>query len=86
MINEHLTMLSLEQGRSEMPAQPKKKAAKPKKAVAPKKATKPKASAKKGPALECAVCGYRVIVDQACGCVEEHTLICCGKPMGKKKA
>jgi len=23
-------------------------------------------------------------VDQACGCVEEHALICCGKPMAKK--
>lgn len=73
-----------------MPAQAKKKVAKPKKAVAskvaPKKVTKPKASKKKGPALECGICGYRVIVDQACGCVEEHTLICCGEPMGKKKA
>jgi hypothetical protein len=78
-------MLSHEKGRSDMPAQPKKKAAKPKKAVAPKKAVKPKASAKKSPALECGICGYRVIVDQACGCVEEHTLICCGEPMAKKK-
>jgi len=71
-----------------MPAQTKKKVAKPKKAVKPKKVTKkvtkPKAPAKKGPALECGVCGYRVIVDQACGCVEEHTLICCGQPMTKK--
>jgi autonomous glycyl radical cofactor GrcA len=35
------------------------------------------------PALQCGVCGYRVIVDQACGCVEEHVLLCCGQPMGK---
>jgi hypothetical protein len=73
-----------------MPAQAKKKVAKPKpkakKTVKPKKVTKPKATTKKGPALECEVCGYRVIVDQACGCVEEHTLICCGEPMSKKKA
>jgi len=63
-----------------MPAQAKKKVAKPKKIV------KPKAPAKKKPALECGVCGYRVVVDGACGCVEEHVLVCCGQPMGKKKA
>jgi hypothetical protein len=73
-----------------MPAQAKKKVtkpkkvAKPKKVTKPKKATKPKAAAKKGPALECRICGYRVVVDQACGCAEEHTLICCGQPMSKK--
>ena len=69
-----------------MPAQVKKNVAKPKKAVKSKKAPKAKASTKKGPTLECGICGYRVIVDQACGCVEEHTLLCCGAPMGKKKA
>jgi hypothetical protein len=63
-----------------MPAQAKKKAAKPKKTV------KPKASAKKKPALECAVCGYRVVVDEVCGCAEEHALVCCGQPMNKRKA
>ena len=63
-----------------MPAQAKKKVAKPKKIV------KRKAPAKKKPALECGVCGYRVVVDEACGCVEEHVLVCCGQPMGKKKA
>ncbi len=67
-----------------MPVQAKKKVAKTKTAAKPKKAAKPKARAKKAPALECAVCGYRVIVDQACGCGEEHTLICCGEAMGKK--
>lgn len=69
-----------------MPVPAKKKVAKPKKTPTPKKVTKPKVSRKKGPALECGVCGYRVIVDQACGCVEEHTLICCDEPMDKKKA
>ncbi len=34
-------------------------------------------------ALECQVCGYRLIVDRKCGCVEEHALICCGQPMQK---
>jgi len=24
-----------------------------------------------------------VVVDEACGCVEEHVLICCGQPMAK---
>jgi hypothetical protein len=62
-----------------MPAQAKKKVAKPKKVV------KPKAPAKKKPALECGVCGYRVIVDETCGCAEEHVLVCCGQPMNKKK-
>lgn len=55
---------------------------------AARKAAKPVARAK-APAkdkLECQVCGYRVIVDQACGCVEEHVLICCGQPMMKKSA
>ena len=63
-----------------MPAKTKKKVAKP------KKVAKSKASEKKNPALECGVCGYRVIVDEACGCAEEHVLVCCGQPMNKKKA
>jgi hypothetical protein len=49
------------------------------------KAAKPKAKPKaKAPKLECGVCGYRVVVDEACGCAEEHVLICCGQPMVKK--
>jgi hypothetical protein len=39
--------------------------------------------AKKVPALQCGICGYRVVVDQACGCVEEHVLLCCNQPMTK---
>jgi len=63
-----------------MAVQAKKKATKP-----AKKAVKPKAPVKKKqPKLECGICGYRVTVDRACGCVEEHALICCGKPMSKK--
>ena len=57
-----------------------KKAEKP----APKAKAKAKAKAKPKTALECGVCGYRVVVDEACGCVEEHVLLCCGQPMGKK--
>jgi hypothetical protein len=53
-----------------------------------KKAIKPakKAAAKPKKKLECRVCGYRVIVDEACGCAEEHVLICCGQPMKKAAA
>lgn len=44
---------------------------------------KSKAKAKPAPKLECRVCGYRVIVDEACGCAEEHVLVCCGQPMAR---
>lgn len=54
------------------------KAARPVKKV-PKKTVK-KA---KPPVLECGVCAYRVIVDQSCGCAEEHVLFCCGEAMTK---
>ena len=60
----------------------KKAAVKKTKKAAPKK--KVTATAKKGQAYECRVCGLRVIVDKVCGCVEEHALICCTKPMTKK--
>lgn len=59
-----------------------KKAAKSK--AKPKARPKAKPKAKPAPKLECGVCGYRVIVDETCGCVEEHVLICCGEPMVKK--
>ncbi len=57
-----------------MPVKAKAKA-KPKKAV--------KKAAPKAPKLLCGICGYRVIVDEACGCAEEHVLMCCGAPMRK---
>jgi hypothetical protein len=69
-----------------MPAKAKPKSkpgAKPKAKKAAKPVKKAAAKAPKGPALACVVCGYRVIVDQACGCVEEHVLLCCGQPMAK---
>jgi hypothetical protein len=65
-----------------MPVKAKAKA-KPKKAVKTVKKAIKAAPKKKAPALECGVCGYRVIVDEACGCAEEHALICCGQPMAK---
>jgi len=63
-------------------AAPKKTAKKTTKKTAAKK--KVAAKAKKGQAYECHVCGLRVVVDEVCGCVEEHALICCMKPMKKK--
>jgi len=39
--------------------------------------------AKKGQAYTCGVCGYRVVVDEACGCAEEHVFVCCDQPMKK---
>lgn len=43
-----------------------------------------KTSEKKGDAYECRICGYRVVVDEACGCAEKHVLICCNKLMTRK--
>jgi hypothetical protein len=45
-----------------------------------------KGKAKKGQAYACGVCGYRVVVDEACGCEEEHLFICCDQPMKKAPA
>jgi hypothetical protein len=60
----------------------KKTAVKKTKKAAPKK--KIAGKVKKGQGYECHVCGLRVVVDEICGCVEEHALICCMKPMKKK--
>jgi len=49
--------------------------------MAVKKKVKPAAKTKKGQSYECGVCGYRVVVDEACGCAEEHVFLCCDKPM-----
>jgi len=65
-----------------MPAKAKAKP-KPKKAVKPA-AKKKVVRAKKAPALECGVCGYRLIIDEECGCATEHVLMCCDQPMKKK--
>jgi hypothetical protein len=40
---------------------------------------------KKGSKYQCSVCGVSVTVDEVCGCVEEHNIICCDKPMRPKK-
>ncbi len=45
-----------------------------------------RAPARKGQPYECRVCGYRVVVDNACGCDEEHVFICCDQPMRRTPA
>lgn len=51
-----------------------------------KKKTSAAPKVKKGNAYECGVCGVRVVVDEACGCAEEHVFLCCDKPMKKAAA
>jgi hypothetical protein len=41
---------------------------------------------KKGDAYICSICGLAVTVDEACGCVGVHEIICCGEVMEPKKA
>lgn len=43
------------------------------------------AKEKKGDVFECGICGYRLVVDEVCGCVEEHMFVCCEKKMKKKR-
>ncbi len=38
-------------------------------------------AAEKGDALMCQTCGLVVVVDEVCGCVEEHEIVCCSVPM-----
>jgi hypothetical protein len=44
------------------------------------------AKAKKGDRLSCEVCGLVVSVDEACGGCETAAIVCCAKPMVKKRA
>ena len=41
---------------------------------------------KAGDAYVCGVCGLAVTVDEACGCVDTCDIICCEKPMEKKRS
>jgi hypothetical protein len=54
-----------------------------KKVAAKKPVVKRKRKEKKGDAFKCRICGYRIIVDEVCGCVEEHVFMCCEKAMKK---
>jgi len=53
--------------------------------MAKKKAVKAAPKGKKT-AYECRVCGSLAVIDPLCGCAEEHTFICCGRPMKKATA
>jgi len=50
-----------------------------------KKRAAAKGKGKKGETLACGVCGLSVTVDEICGCAEAHPIICCMKPMKKKR-
>jgi len=41
---------------------------------------------KKGEGYKCGVCGLSVVVDEVCGCIDTCDIICCEKPMRKKRA
>ena len=40
-------------------------------------------AAAKGDVLTCELCGLSVVVDEICGCIETHEVICCDLPMIK---
>jgi hypothetical protein len=52
---------------------------------APAKKAPAKGKTKAGDGYVCGLCGLSVTVDDVCGCVETHDIICCDKPMKKKK-
>ncbi len=58
----------------------------PKKSIKTGVKKKMPAKAQKGLGYECRVCGFRLVVDEYCGCVEEHVILCCDKPMKTRKA
>jgi hypothetical protein len=51
----------------------------------PAKKAKTARKSVKGDSLECSVCGFVVTVDEDCGCVEEHVILCCDEPMKPRK-
>ena len=63
---------------------PTKKAKKPAPKPRTKTAARPRTRRRGAEAVECEVCGYRLIVDEPCGCADEHVLICCGQPMVRR--
>ncbi len=55
-----------------------------KKAMPVKKAEKKEIG--KGDSYVCDVCGLSVVIDEVCGCVETHEILCCDQPMKQKKS
>ena len=45
-----------------------------------------KKGVKKGEGYKCSVCGLAVTVDEVCGCADVCDILCCEKPMKKKRA
>lgn len=44
-----------------------------------------KTKIKKGDKYKCGVCGLVVKIDEVCGCVDMCDIVCCEKPMKKKR-
>ncbi len=53
---------------------------------APAKKASAKAATKVGDAYVCGVCGLAVTVDEVCGCANACDIICCEKPMRRKRS
>ena len=53
----------------------------PAKTEKPKQKTAAKGKTSKNDTYACESCGLVVVVDEECGCVEAHEIICCGEPM-----
>jgi hypothetical protein len=60
-------------------------AAKKKKPAAKTKKKTTGSAMKKGSKLQCRVCGMSITVDEVCGCIEAHDIMCCGTEMKPKK-
>lgn len=45
-----------------------------------------KKGVQKGETYKCSVCGLAVTIDEVCGCADVCDIICCEKPMKKKRA
>ena len=63
----------------------KKALVKAKAKKAPVKKAAASGKTKAGDSLVCGVCGMSVTVDEICGCVEAHDIICCERPMKRKR-
>ena len=55
----------------------------PAKTEKPKRRVATKEKMSKNDSYACESCGLVVSVDEACGCVEAHEIVCCGEPMKK---
>ena len=63
-----------------------KKAAKAVKKTAKAVRKVAKKGVKEGEGYKCSVCGLSIVVDEVCGCIDTCDIVCCEKPMRKKRA